>query len=78
MAATISNALERARRGGTKRRPASGELRRIETSVSRLTWAMLVIALMVCGTLLLINGIAVAGVIALVMAVPVLIRLLTL
>ncbi len=31
MAATISNALERARRGGTKRRPASGELRRIET-----------------------------------------------
>ena len=59
--------------------PASThELRRIEASVSRLTWALVLIALVVCGTVLLINAIPVAGVVAFVLAVPVLVRLLTL
>ncbi len=76
--AVISRALNGQLEVRANLSPASmHELRRIETSVSRLTWAMVLIALMVCGTLLLINGITVGGVIALVMAVPALIRLLT-
>ena len=77
--AVISRALNGQLEVRANLSPASmHELRRIETSVSRLTWAMVLIALMVCGTVLLINGITVGGVIALVMAVPALIRLLTL
>jgi predicted unusual protein kinase regulating ubiquinone biosynthesis (AarF/ABC1/UbiB family) len=77
--AVISRALNGQLEVRANLSPASmHELRRIEASVSRLTWAMVLIALMVCGTLLLINGITVGGVIALVMAVPALIRLLTL
>jgi predicted unusual protein kinase regulating ubiquinone biosynthesis (AarF/ABC1/UbiB family) len=59
--------------------PAStNELRRIETSVSRLTWALVLIALAICGTLLLINSFTVIGVLALLMALAALLKLITL
>ena len=59
--------------------PAStNELKRIETSVSRLTWALVLIALIVCGTLLLINSFAVVGIVALLMGVAALLKLVSL
>ena len=59
--------------------PAStNELKRIETSVSRLTWALVLIALIACGTLLLINSFTAVGVIALLMGLAALIKLVTL
>ena len=57
---------------------STNELRRIETSVTRLTWAIVLIALLVCGTILLTSGFGVLGVIFLLIGLPVLIRILTL
>ncbi len=54
------------------------DLRRIETSVTRLTWAIVFIALLVCGTLLTLNAFAVLGIGALVLAALVFVRLFTL
>ena len=57
---------------------STNELRRIETSVTRLTWAIVLIALLVCGTILLTGGFGVLGVIFLLIGLPVLIRIVTL
>ena len=57
---------------------STNELHRIETSVTRLTWAIVLIALLVCGTILLTSGFGVLGVIFLLIGLPVLIRILTL
>ncbi len=59
--------------------PAStNELKRIETSVSRLTWALVLIALVACGTLLLINSFTAVGVAALLMGLVALVKLVSL
>jgi predicted unusual protein kinase regulating ubiquinone biosynthesis (AarF/ABC1/UbiB family) len=59
--------------------PAStNELKRIETSVSRLTWALVLIALLACGTLLLINSFTAVGVAALLMGLVALVKLASL
>jgi len=57
---------------------STNELRRIETSVSRLTWAIVLIALLVCGTILLTSGFGVLGTLFMLGAIPTLIRLVTL
>ena len=57
---------------------STNELRRIETSVTRLTWAIVLIALLVCGTILLTSGFGVLGVIFLLIGLPVLIRIVIL
>jgi predicted unusual protein kinase regulating ubiquinone biosynthesis (AarF/ABC1/UbiB family) len=54
------------------------DLKRIETSVSRLTWMIAFAALLICGTLLTINSIAWLGVILFVLAIAAFVRLLTL
>ena len=53
------------------------DLRRIETSVTRLTWAIIFVALLVCGTLLAINGFTAAAIAAGVAAVLTLLRAAT-
>jgi predicted unusual protein kinase regulating ubiquinone biosynthesis (AarF/ABC1/UbiB family) len=59
--------------------PAStNELKRIETSVSRLTWALVLMVLLGCGTLLLINSFTALGVLALVMGLAALVKLVSL
>ena len=57
---------------------STNKLRRIETSVTRLTWAIVLIALLVCGTILLTSGFGVLGVIFLLIGLPVLIRIVIL
>ncbi len=54
------------------------DLRRIETSIARLTWAIVFVALLACGTLLTLNAFAVLGVGALVLAALAFVRMLTL
>lgn len=54
------------------------DLKRIETSVSRLTWMIAFAALLICGTLLAINSVAWLGVILFVLAIGAFVRLLTL
>ncbi|MFC1463220.1 MAG: ABC1 kinase family protein [Candidatus Brachytrichaceae bacterium NZ_4S206] len=54
------------------------DLRRIEAGVSRLTWTVAFAALLVCGTLLTINGIGALAAACLVLAVIAFIRLLLL
>jgi predicted unusual protein kinase regulating ubiquinone biosynthesis (AarF/ABC1/UbiB family) len=53
------------------------DLRRIETSVTRLTWAIVFVALLVCGTLLAINGFTGAAIAAGIGALVTLWRTLT-
>jgi hypothetical protein len=53
------------------------DLRRIETSVTRLTWAIVFVALLVCGTLLAINGFTAAAIAAGIGALVTLWRTLT-
>ncbi|MCL6510060.1 MAG: hypothetical protein K6U78_05190 [Anaerolineae bacterium] len=54
------------------------DLRRIEASVSRLTWAIAFAALLICGTLLMINALGALSAICLVLALITFIRLITL
>jgi len=54
------------------------DLRRIEASVSRLTWAITFAALLICGTLLAINAVGALGAVCLVLALVTFIRLITL
>jgi predicted unusual protein kinase regulating ubiquinone biosynthesis (AarF/ABC1/UbiB family) len=56
---------------------STNDLRRIETGVSRLTWALVFGALMICGTLLAINAISLGAAFCLVLAVVAFVRLLT-
>ncbi len=55
---------------------STNDLRRIERSVERLTWALVFTALLMSGTLLLINNLAWVGAVALTLAAVVLVRLL--
>jgi predicted unusual protein kinase regulating ubiquinone biosynthesis (AarF/ABC1/UbiB family) len=57
---------------------STDDLRRIETGVSRLTWAVVFAALMLCGTLLAINALGVLSVVCFVLAIGTFVRLLTL
>lgn len=57
---------------------STNDLRRIETGVSRLTWALVFAALLICGTLLAINSVAVGAVVCLGLAVLTFVRLITL
>jgi len=54
------------------------DLRRIEASVSRLTWAIAFAALLICGTLLAINAVGALGAVCFVLALITFIRLVTL
>jgi predicted unusual protein kinase regulating ubiquinone biosynthesis (AarF/ABC1/UbiB family) len=54
------------------------DLRRIETSVTRLTWAIVFVATLVCGTLLAINGFTGASIVCAIAGVVTLWRTLTL
>jgi predicted unusual protein kinase regulating ubiquinone biosynthesis (AarF/ABC1/UbiB family) len=54
------------------------DLRRIETSVTRLTWAIVFIALLICGTLLLLNAFTGLGIAALVLGALAFLRVATL
>ncbi len=55
---------------------STGDLRRIENSLARLTWALVFVALLICATLLLINGLQLAGTICLAGALLTLLRTL--
>ncbi len=57
---------------------STNELRRIETSVARLTWAIVLIAVLGCGTVLLTSGFGLLGTLFLLSGLPVLVRLVTL
>lgn len=57
-------------------RQSSGDLRRLEGSVSRLTWAIVFAALLVCGTLLLISQITAGAAICYVLGALALIRMM--
>ena len=57
---------------------STNELRRIETSVTRLTWAIVLIALLICGTLLLTSGFGMLGTILMLIGLPILVRVVTL
>jgi predicted unusual protein kinase regulating ubiquinone biosynthesis (AarF/ABC1/UbiB family) len=52
------------------------DLKRIEASVSRLSWAVVFAALLICGTMLLVNVSSLLGALCLLLALPVLGRLL--
>ena len=55
---------------------STGDLRRIENSLSRLTWALIFLALLICATLLLVNGLQLAGAVCLAAALLTLLRAL--
>lgn len=55
---------------------STSDLRRIEGSLSRLTWALVFLALLICATLLLINGLQLAGGVCLAAALLTLLRAL--
>ncbi len=55
---------------------STGDLRRIEGSLSRLMWALVFVALLICATLLLINGLQLAGGVCLAAALVTLLRVL--
>lgn len=55
---------------------STGDLRRIEGSLARLTWALMFVALLICATLLLINGVSLAGAVCLAGAFLTLLRAL--
>jgi predicted unusual protein kinase regulating ubiquinone biosynthesis (AarF/ABC1/UbiB family) len=56
---------------------STNDLRRIENSVSRLTWAVTFSALLLCGTVLTVNAFAIMGIVCFVLAGLAFVRLLT-
>ena len=55
---------------------STNDLRRMESSLSRLTWAFVFAALLICATLLLITGLQAAGIICLAASLLTLVRIL--
>jgi len=56
---------------------STNDLRRIETSVSRLTWALVFAALLICGTILAINALGVPAIVCFALALVSFARVLT-